>query len=197
MATLSYEVNFGSWEQAFSGALERVRNLGPALREVGKIGVGLVVRNIEDRGGPIDWPDLSPATLIERARHPNGPTRGAPKQVFSGRRRIGPAGAREAGILEKTGERALTKGARTAVESARPLIWTRALLRSISYATGRDFVDYGSTMVKSWTLFLGSRAGKKPVVPARNPFGMTAADEASIGSAFVRHLFKLFQGGVS
>lgn len=194
MASLDFSWDDGPWQRALAGGLQRVRSMGPALREVGDIGTALTKRNIEDGGGPVNWPDLSVSTLINRARHPNGPESGGARQVFKGRRSVGPASSREDRVRGSTGAVSLTKRSRRVVEQARPLIWTRALLRSIRSVVGGDYVDFGSTMVKSWTLFLGSRAGKKPVVPARYPFGRTAADNAAIVGAFVRHILGGIRG---
>lgn len=187
MVTIEATIDISNWLRACRGVQRRASNLHPAMDDAGEVGEGLTKRNIEDGGGPITWPDLSEYTLIQRAMHPSGPESNA-RQVFSSRRSVGPATGRESRVLGYAGARALTKGARRVIESAKPLIWTRALLKSITHAVGTDYVDWGSSMVKSWTLFLGSRAGKKPVVPARNPFGRTAADNASITRVFLEYI---------
>jgi hypothetical protein len=175
MVSLAFSFDTSAWRRAFEGGLQRARSLRPALEEVGNIGVAITQRNIEASGGPISWPPLAPSTLMARARHPNGPGSGSGRQAYTG----------------ATGARALTQ--RT-IGSAKPLIWTRELIRKIKKSVGDNYVDYGSDLVKSWTLFLGSRPGKKPEVPARNPFGRTAADNAAIIGAFMRHLFGHLRG---
>jgi hypothetical protein len=189
MVSLGFSFDASPWHRAFEDGLRRVRSLRPVLEEVGNIGVALTQRNIEASGGPTTWPDLAPSTLIARARHPSGPERGASRQVFKGRANVGPASSREDRVLGYAGARALTKRARRTIENAKPLIWTRELLRTIRKSVGEDYVDYGSGLIKSWTLFLGSRT-----VPARNPFGRTAADNASIMGAFMRHIFGHLKG---
>lgn len=196
MSALLYSVDFEPWAAPLSIAARRARDMGPALRDIGELGVAFVRRNFDDGGGPNRWPDLAPSTLLNRARHPNGPSGGAARKVFRARAQMGPAHAREAAVLERGGRgRALRKAARAIIENAKPLIWTKALYRDIRAVVGGDFVDVGSTMVKSWTLFFGSRLGKKPVVPARNPFGMTPGDEASILGIIARHVLGVFERG--
>lgn len=197
MAQLLYSVDFEPWAAPLRQARDRMRNLRPALKEMGKIGVAVVQRNIDDRGGTIQWPDLSVATLIARARNPSGRANGGGRQVFKSRQNVGPATSREARVLGSTGRKAVTKRARGAIQSATPLKWTRELYRTIKAVVGDGYVDIGSPLKKSLTLFFGSRDGKKPVVPARSPFGFTPADMASMMRAYVGYVLGAFVKGSS
>lgn len=208
MAQLLYSVDFEPWAAPLREARRRLISDRTALAAMGKIGVAAVLRNIDDRGGTIQWPDLSAATLIARARNPSGRATTGGRQVFKSRASMGPASAREARVLAHDSSasanfarvhlgqgRNLTKRARKVIENAEPLKWTKALYRDIRYRVGNGYVDIGSTLKKARTLFFGSAPGKRPKVPARSPFGFTAADGASMMRIYVGHVLGVFKKG--
>ncbi len=193
MVTLRHSFDAAKWEGALQLGAYRARDLRPVHEPIGAFLVGVVQRNIDRGGARGDWPDLSEATLLARARGRSG--RG---QVFKRAQLVEDMKAIEAAsdfdsrsqFKRRLGARALTKRAATLIEGAKALIFSGRLLRSITYLAEATYVDVGSNLVYAARQFFGSAPGVKPVTPARNPFELLDEDEAEI----LRMYLDYFQG---
>jgi hypothetical protein len=111
-----------NWERSFKEAARHIDNPMPAHKIVGEIALGRVQENFKTQSNPTErWPDLSDATLLARARGRSG--RG---KVEYKRRRAGDGG------------RAVTPRAASLILSAKALIWSGRLLRSMTWQAARD-----------------------------------------------------------
>jgi phage gp36-like protein len=172
------------------GGLRRMRSLRPALARGRRHRRGAHAAQHRGRAaGRRHGPTWRPRRSLPERSTPAAPSGALHGRCSRAARTWGRRPRARTACSATPVRRALTKRARRTIENAKPLIWTRELLRTIRKSVGEDYVDYGSGLIKSWTLFLGSRT-----VPARNPFGRTAADNASIMGAFMRHIFGHLKG---
>jgi phage gpG-like protein len=168
-----------NWERSFKEAARHIDNPMPAHKIVGEIALGRVEENFKTQSNPTErWPDLSDATLLARARGRSG--RG---KVEYKRRRAGDGG------------RAVTPRAASLILSAKALIWSGRLLRSMTWQAARDYVDIGTNLVQAARLFFGSRAGVKPVTPSRNPLALAESDKREIRDTYASWFFGPLTGG--
>ncbi len=72
---------------------------------------------------------------------------------------------------------------------SKPLIWSKALYRSITSAPTSDYVDVGTPMIKGRTLFFGGTGWGGSEIPARNPFAWRVGDVQKIQRVYLRHIF--------
>ncbi len=191
----SVSVDVSGMVKGFDGCRRRLANAEPAHRLIGREVLVPMVRENFDTSGQGQWPELAPSTLLARARNPSGKADisragGGAFRVFSSRRSMGPASRAESRLMGLSrGARGLTKRARKTVENVKPLIWSRALYRSMKAIATDEYVDVGTPMIKGRTLFFG-----RGRVPARYPFHYRSGDVNAIRRIYVRHIFgKLVQ----
>jgi hypothetical protein len=176
---LSIGIDLSAWTRSLSSARSRIGNMAPANREVGKLLVDMVRQNFDTQGGNgPTWPSLAPSTLIARAMNP------------SGKDDISAAGGGAHKVFNRNGK--VSKSAARVMASAKPLIWSRALYRSIQFVATADYVDVGSPLLHSRRLFFGW-TGAGPQTPARFPFRFRVGDKEKISRIFISHIFR---GGV-
>jgi phage gpG-like protein len=162
-----------NWERSFAQVARRADDPMPAHKIAGEMLIGVVQDNFDAQGGPGErWPELSDATLLARARGRSGHGR-----VEYKRKRAG------------DGARAVTPRAASIILTAKALIWSGRLLRSITWQGSRSFIDVGSNMVQAARLFFGSREGVTPKTPARNPFSLSEAVRQDIRETYARWFF--------
>ena len=161
MATLRFEADLSSWTRAFQQTRDALHYLTPAQEEVGEILLNRVRANItESRGVDGPFEPLAPSTLEARGRGVSG------------------KGVRG------------SKGWAKRVADAKPLIFTGALFRSLTYALDVDgSIIVGSPLRQARRLFFGW-TGAGPQTPARNPFALQKRDRSRILRAFVSHIFR-------
>ncbi len=167
------DIDVSGLVNGFSACQRRVNFLEPAHREIGALLQAATLDNFDTSGnaeGP--WPSLAESTLIARAKNPTGK---ADTSV---------AGGGSYKWLTKRGK--VTKGAARVISSAKPLIWSKALYRSIRFDATQDYVDVGTPMIKGRGLFFGL---SKMRVPARNPFKFRPGLFQAIRRIYVRHIF--------
>ena len=127
--------------------------------------VDMVRENFDSSGGREQWKPLAVSTLLARARNPDGKQGKAPRR-----------------ILKKDGR--INKAAARTISGAKPLLWSKALYRSIRFVPTSDYVDVGTPMIKGRTLFFGHSP-----VPARSPFVFRDGDADKIGRIYARHFW--------
>jgi hypothetical protein len=175
---LDFNIDVSGWETCFSGASRRLGNMTPAYREVGDLLVEMVRENFDTSGGVEPWAALKESTLLARARNP------------SGKDDISAAGGGAHKTHTKRGK--LTKKAQRVMAAAKPLIWSKALYRSIKTVPTSEYVDVGTPMIKGRTLFFGGKGWHGSIVPPRSPFAWREGDPEKISRIFARHIW----GGV-
>lgn len=157
-----------NWSKAFKEAARHVDDPMPAHRIVGEKLLYRVQENFDGQANPSErWPELSEATLLARARGRSGRGR-----VTYKRRRAADGGL------------AVTPRAAKLILGAKALIWSGRLLRSMTWQAAREFLDVGTNMVQAARLFFGSRAGVRPVTPARNPLVISEQDRAEVRATY-------------
>jgi hypothetical protein len=160
--TLKYQVTDGISPKLMTCA-ERAEQLERPHRVIGDLLVGVTRRNMLASGGPVNWPELAPATLLARARGRSGR-----QKVFV-----------KASKKQKGQQRIMTKRAQAIIAGAKPLIFSKRLFNSLTYLARRDAVLVGSNLVYASRQFLGGGN-----VPARWPFGLTRGDRQEIRSIY-------------
>ncbi len=173
---LNYQVDVSGWENALAGGNRRLNNLTPVHREIGQLLVEMTRQNFDTSGGNEKWDPLEPSTLLQRARNPNG------------RDDISAAGGGPHRTHTKRGT--LTKKAQRVMASAKPLLWSKRLYRSMTYDPQRDYVDVGTPMIKARTLFFGGKGWHGSRVPARWPYRFRVGDAARIAGMYARYVFQ-------
>lgn len=169
------QIDLSAWTGSLARARQRLGNLAPAHREIGNVLVEMTRQNFDTSGGNgAPWPSLAESTLLARAANP------------SGKDDISAAGGGAHKIYNANGK--VSKRAARVMASAKPLIWSKALYRSIRFIATTDWVDVGSSLIYSRRLFQGWSG--KPNTPARWPFRYRVGDASKIARIYLHHIFR-------
>jgi hypothetical protein len=171
---LAMQVDLSGWTGSLKRARSRLLDLTPAHREIGRLLVDMTRQNFDTSGGNDPWPSLAESTLIARAKNP------------SGKDDISAAGGGAHRVFNRSGK--ASKGAARVMAAAKPLIWSKALYRSIRFVATTDWVDVGSSLIQSRRLFFGYSGKVK--TPARNPFRFRVGDASKIARIYLGHIFR-------
>ena len=139
------EIDDTEGQQVLDMLIRTFEDLTPAWKATGEFLVGSVEEVFQSGGVPNKWPELAPATIIQRMG-------GSQKRIFTKK------GAFKAGAARKFG-------------TIKTLIRSGRLLRSITYDARRDSVRVGTNVLYAAIHQFGGKAGRGRTVeiPAR-PF---------------------------
>lgn len=169
------DIDLSAWTGSMAQARRRVNDLAPAHREIGGLLVEMTRQNFDTSGGNGEtWPSLAESTLLARAANP------------SGKDDISAAGGGAHKVYNANGK--VSKRAANVMAAAKPLIWSKALYRSIRFIASADYVDVGSSFIYARRLFQGWTG--HPATPARWPFRFRVGDVSKIARIYLGHIFR-------